>query len=304
MPGWHDPNWRTTSLLPIYGLLQLLAVGLTFGIGAYAAGNSTIWFSIVFSIAFSHYLLALWYGRRRVVTVIRQPVSLAALGLALALGYGLYHGGFPLAAYFALHHAFNEVYLRNARLPAGIAQATGILRGAAITLHFTAVLLLIRSPQWLAYEPLLWGLLLASAALWLRELARYWPRLNATQRLDQVMLELILLALLPIAYFHPLTLVQVVCYHVIFWAFYPLIGFAGQRRVRPLLSYLALTGVTIGAFLAISPVGVYGWKVSPTLFYSQFILWSWLHITLAFATSSAHPRWITRWFAPRAPAPA
>lgn len=285
-------------LLPVYALLQLLAVAITFGLGLLYVPGTSDWLSIVFSITFSHYLLALWYGRKRFTIIAQQPASIAAFGVLLLLGYGLYSKGFPLYAYFALHHAFNEAYLRNQRLPQDV-KSTILLRSSAIILHFVAVLLLIKSPLRLNYEPVLWVLLVSSAIVWLRALAPLWPSLNSAQRLDQVMLELILLALLPIAHFYPLSLVQVVCYHVVFWGFYPLLMLVGRQQLRPLMVYLALTIITIGGFLAISPVGISGWKVSPSLFYSQFIIWSWLHITLAFATSSAHPQWITRWFAPR-----
>ena len=246
--------------------------------------------------------MALWYGRHRFVVISKQPESLAVFGLLLAVAYGLYQYGFPLYAYFALHHAFNEAYLRNQRLPYELGRSTVTLRSAAIVLHFIAVLLLISNPVRVHYEPVLWVLLGMVAIVWVRALSQHWPKLNISQRIDQVMLEVILLVLLPIAHYYPLTLFQVVCYHVVFWSFYPLLMLVGRQQLKPLLVYLTLTVVTIGGFLAISPVGISGWKVPVSLFYSQFIIWSWLHITLAFATSSAFPHWITRWFAPRKPA--
>ncbi len=283
--------------MPIYGLLQVLAVALTAALVAYSAGNANFWFSVVFSLAFCHYLLALWYGRRHIVALAVQPAALLVLAEVLTLAYALYQGGFPLAAYFAVHHAFNEVYLRHARLPNELVAPMRLQLFSSITLHICVVLILIRLPHLEFLFPVLWVLLIGSVGVWLSSLNRYWSRLDNSQRVDQVMLELIVLGLLPISWYYQLTLVQIICYHVIFWTLYPLLRMVGQRQVGPTIGYLVLTGIVVAGFLAISPIGVYELKVRPDLFYSQFILWSWIHITLAFATSTAHPRWITRWFA-------
>ena len=216
--------------MPVYGILQLVAVSITAYLGLVLSRGSSDWLSVVFSVTFSHYLLALWYGRRRFAVIAQQPASIAAFGVLLLLGYGLYSKGFPLYAYFALHHAFNEAYLRNQRLPVD-RNSTVLLRSSAIILHFLAVLLLIKNPIRLNYEPVLWVLLITSVIVWLRALAPLWSQLNNAQRLDQVMLELILLVLLPIAHFYPMTLVQVVCYHVVFWGFYPLLMLGGDAAV-------------------------------------------------------------------------
>ncbi len=290
--------------VPVYGLLQLLAGVLTAALAAYAAGNASFWLSVVFSLAFSHYLLALWYGRRHLLSAAVEPASLLALAATLVIGYTLYRSAFPLAVYFAVHHAFNEVYLRHGRLPEDLDAPLGVQRFASIILHLCAVLLLIRLPQLDYLLPILWVLMLGSTVVWLRVLAGYWSRLDHSQRLDQVMLELMVLLLLPISWLYQFTLVQIICYHVIFWALYPLLGLSRQRRMGPIIGYIVLSCAAVAVFMAISPIGVYELKVPPDLFYSQFIVWSWLHITLAFATSTAHPLWITRWFAARNRIPA
>lgn len=53
------------------------------------------------------------------------------------------------------------------------------------------------------------------------------------------------------------------------------------------------------------PIGVVPYRYGlgrPSFYSEQFTLWSFIHITVAFALSNANPWWIVRWFRPRAAA--
>ena len=64
--------------------------------------------------------------------------------------------------------------------------------------------------------------------------------------------------------------------------------------------YCGLALGTTLVFLAVSPIGIKPIRLSMEAYYDQFIVWSFIHITLAFATSAAFPLWIRRWFEPGA----
>jgi len=261
---------------------------------------STSWLSLVYGLGFSHYALALLYSTRAARPVLTQPHSLAALGVVIAAGTYLYLNVFPLYIYFGVHHVFNEVYMRRRLIPGEL--NTVALRISAVVLHVIAYFLLLRAQAIAAsgYLPLVLAGLVAAVGVYVSTLVRGRRALSISRWIDLTAFEVIVLALVPVAFVYPFTLEQVVCYHFIFWILYPLRRLTGSGLGRALGVYLILTMASIGVFLLISPLGPLTLRVPVRSFVDQFILWSYVHITLSFALSAAHPDWITRWFRPRA----
>lgn len=284
--------------MPIHALIQLTSIVVTACLYA-AFPISTSWYSLIFSLGFSHYLLSIFYSRRQIGTLISQPHSIVAGLLVIAAGATLYWQHFPLYAYFGLHHAFNEVYLRRRMLPADADSVTW--RTSAVVLHMAVFILIVRA-QVSGDKTLTTIMLIAiviSALIYFQQAWRIRRQLTRQQWLDATAFELIVIALVPVAFYYRFTLEQLVCYHLIFWILYPSVQFIGRRQNTTLMIYLALTIVTVAGFLLISPLGPRQYQVPVRLFYEQFVLWSFIHITLSFALSAAHPDWITRWFRPR-----
>jgi len=259
---------------------------------------STSWLSLVYGLGFSHYALALLYSTRAARPVLTQPHSLAALGVVIAAGTYLYLNLFPLYIYFGVHHVFNEVYMRRRLIPGEL--NTVALRTSAVVLHVIAYFLLLRAQAIAAsgYLPVVLAGLVAAAGVYVSTLVRGRRALSISQWIDLTAFEVIVLALVPLAFVYPFTLEQVVCYHFIFWILYPLRRLTGSGPALGV--YMILTVASIAVFLLISPLGPLTLRVPVRSFVDQFILWSYVHITLSFALSAAHPDWITRWFRPRA----
>jgi len=287
--------------MPIHCLIQLSSMAVTAWLFT-AFPISTSWYALIFSLAFSHYLLSIVYSRRQIVQIAAQPHSIIAGLLVIAAGASLYLQHFPLYAYFGLHHAFNEVYIRRRLLPTGA--DTTAWRTSAVVLHLAVFVLVVRA-QVAGDKALVTLMLIAivvSALVYFRQVWRMRRLLTLQQFMDSTLFEIVVIALVPVAFFYRFTLEQLVCYHLIFWILYPTAQFVARRQTTTLLVYLVLTVVTIAGFLLVSPLGPSYYQVPVQTFYKQFILWSFIHITLSFALSAAHPDWITRWFRPRAAA--
>lgn len=94
-----------------------------------------------------------------------------------------------------------------------------------------------------------------------------------------------------------------VLYHFVFWALYPLprmmkkgFGEAGK--------YIGINVALSVGFILISPAAFIPVHASMPMWFTMFMVFSYLHITMSFALSTAHPAWITRWVQPRALRPA
>lgn len=69
-----------------------------------------------------------------------------------------------------------------------------------------------------------------------------------------------------------------------------------QRGTAAFGEYAGLSVAAIGAFLLLSPLGPAPMRIGAASFTELFLLLSYLHITLSFALSDAHPRWAIRFF--------
>ncbi len=287
--------------MPFFAL-QLASIAIT--IGAYLwFPTSSQWFALVFALGFCHYLLALIYSRRPMAALAGQPYSYLPVVLLLGVGWWLYDTRFPIEIYFALHHLFNEAYLKARLFPLHGDARDGASPGPLLAVfHGSAYLLLIRSqsfPLWL--NGVLVAALLVSFALYLRRVAARSAHRGVAGYLNLAGFEWLNLALVPVSFYYQFDFLQVVFYHFVIWGFLPLAQQLKAGRYSSAGTYVTLTAVTLVAFAAVSPLGPLELRVPFRIYTEQFIFWSYLHITVSFALSRAHPGWINHWFAPRTP---
>lgn len=259
--------------------------------------KDVVWLSLLWSLAFVHYALALFYSRRRMALVASETHSLIpAVGVTLA-GAALYLNQFSLLIYFGIHHVFNEVYLWNRTLPVSEDGRRRALRGSAVLLNAFVYAVLLRHYSELSWiDPsLLFAGLLASYGYFFFCLSRLHPSLGLVSLLNSCSFELFGLLLVILSLFTPIDLNHIVLYHFIFWSLYPIDKFYRQGHGE-LTRYLVVSVVLLGIFLLFSPMGVSDRAASEYYYYEQFIFWSFVHITLSFFLSDGHPMWITRWF--------
>lgn len=281
-------------------LLQLASIGITVGAYLWFPTNSQ-WFSLVFALGFSHYLLALLYSRRPMTALAGQPYSYLPVVLLLGVGWWLYDSEFPIEIYFALHHLFNEAYLKARLFPLRRDPRSGVSAGALLAVfHGSAYLLLIRSQSFSVWlNVVLVVALLVSFSLYLRRVADRGEHRGLVGYLNLAGFEWLNLALVPVSFFYQFDFLQVVFYHFVIWGMLPLAQQLKAGRFTSAATYVGLTAVTLVAFAAISPLGPLEVRVPFGTYTDQFIFWSYVHITLSFALSRAHPAWINHWFAPR-----
>jgi hypothetical protein len=281
--------------MSLHTSLRFVAVLITVLIATQV--KDVVWSSLLWSLAFVHYALALFYSRRRMALVTSQTHSLIpAVGVTLA-GAALYLNQFSLLIYFGIHHVFNEVYLWNRTLSVPEDGGRRALRGSAVLLNGFIYAVLLRHYSELSWiDPsLLFAGLLASYGYFFYCFNRLHPSLSLFTLINSCSFELFGLLLVILSLFTPIGLNHIVLYHFIFWSLYPINKFYKQGHGE-LTRYLVVSLVLLGIFLLFSPMGVSDRAASEYYYYEQFLFWSFVHITLSFFLSDAHPAWITRWF--------
>jgi hypothetical protein len=93
----------------------------------------------------------------------------------------------------------------------------------------------------------------------------------------------------------------VVFYHLIVWLLLPL---KQMPRLAPRAKFVAQNVVLVGFLYCFMPATHWFPRLTLGWWTSQNVLWAYFHITVSFAVSGFNPRWVARWFAPRAFAPA
>lgn len=282
--------------------LQVLAIGITFFAYLHFAEFSR-WTPLVFALGFCHYLVAMIYSVRPLRSLAVQGHSYLPLAILLGAGWWLYDNRFPLELYFALHHLFNEAYLKGKLFP-DINEPRGPFHGTTLLalLHGSAYILLIRSqalPPWLS--GVLVVLFLVCVVVYLRRvwLARAGTAPGMAAFLNRTGLEWLSLLLVPISFFYQFDFKLIVFYHFVIWGLLPLQHQLITGRHRAALTYVGISVAAFLPFYLISPLGPPKWQVPYYLYGEQFFFWSYFHITVSFALSRSHPGWINYWFAPR-----
>lgn len=284
----------------IFFPLQILSIALTAWLYL-GLVEFSLWTPMVFALGFCHYVVAMIYSARPLHRLSTQSYSYLPLLLLLGAGWWLYEIDFPLAIFFAVHHLFNEAYLK-AKIFPEIERAAGSPPAAFLLslLHGSAYFLLVFSQAmspWLAIAlvvVLLWSL----AAY----LVRVRPLLQARQPLKALNLvgfECLSVALVPVSFFYQFDFKLIVFYHFVIWGLLPLQHQLATGRIRQALSYVAISVAVFVPFYLVSPLGPPAYQVMYMHYAEQFFFWSYFHITISFALSRAHPGWINHWFAPR-----
>ena len=282
------------------------------------------WISIILSIAFGHYLISILYSKRQIGQAFTQPHSALALLVLLMLGSTLFVTEFNLVIFFAIHHVFNEVYLTNHLLTKKDSARAVMLRVSGLIVHLLIYFILLRGDRRLMFlhgehlsfltrdtviAALVVAYLFFAISLYLMR-----QQLKGTKLISCCGFEVVALIVVAATYHWNVKIrfLDIVLYHFMFWMAFPMVKTV-QQGVAPTVRYVVLTVVCTGVFLLVSPIGVVHYdmfesarpylSLEKTVFFQQFILWSYLHITATFALSSANPGWIARWFSPNQPKP-
>jgi hypothetical protein len=272
-----------------------IAITALFAIGL---RDYTTWASAVLSIGFGHYLLSLWYARAKLAKVASDFNTALPMAAAVAGGAVLYFNKFPLIVYFAVHHVFNEVYLTTGALKHLTVSQQKVYRTIAMPLQTLLYFYLLRTDPKISFldGPALLGTLIVAYACYFGLLFRLRKSLAARDLVEISTFEVAGLCMLAVSFIVPIRFLDIVCYHFVFWWFYPATKLAakGSGAVR---GYLIQTATLIVVSFLLSPAGLIGdYPFRNSMFLKQFILWSHIHITSSFFLSTAHPTWITRWF--------
>ena len=286
------------SNLPLVSLIQLSSIAITAVF--YAQSNNYKWLIAVYIFAFSHYLIGALYSRKIIFSLLASPKAYLPLALLCLTGWFAYKESFSLLLYFGLHHALSEGYLKQRffNIQAS-AELLSRLQASSFWLHLSGFFLLVRS------DPTLYRAYYLKPALIIFIIAltyfvyRIWHDraiFKQTSILKLCGSELVLLGLLGVSFFYPISFLQVVFYHFTLWALLPYLRAGSPNAIRPLAFYTLLTLASLAVIVYYSPYYV---PISSRyhLFEDWFILLSYAHITLSFAISNANPEWINRVFA-------
>lgn len=141
-----------------------------------------------------------------------------------------------------------------------------------------------------------------SLCMFLIALVRVRKSFDRVSLIENRSLEIGSILLVVLSYYVQIGFLEVVCYHFVFWCFLPLPKL-GQKGNGPGFQYLLMTAGATGVFLLLSPLGFRTYEIIASVFFNQFLLWSYIHVVSSFALSRSNPQWIARWFRkPRAAA--
>lgn len=264
-----------------------------------AVPGQRVWSSLVLSIGFGHYALALWYSRRTLGTVAGNARWWIPFLVLVAAASALYFGRLPLFIYFSVHHVFNEVYAADRTTDGDEVTNKRGLFGSAVFLNVAVYFTVLRNePEMPAvdhrflFAGLAIGVVAYAAAAYRNRRGMSFPQL-----VDRCLFEVLGLLVVALSLFVEITFLQVVMYHFVFWMLYPIPRLQAQGGLsvaRYAMSTVAVTAV----FLALSPMGWNRQAVWTSSFYEMFVPLSYAHITTSFALSQTQPRWIRRMFNP------
>jgi len=285
------------------GGLRILSVALTWAFVT-SASSEVAYLAGVFGLGMAHYVASFIYSKRQLAEFTsgrRSRLAFAVLlGMGIALAWAPHAHAAKLVYFFALHHVFNEVYMVGRIAPS----ATGAFRAIAIVYHAVVYFAVLMNEEFLAWSvpfltpqvvaPVLALAAAAYAAAWVSLLRSHRGRgLLSVGLMDLGLLALAAASVAGIIYVHYL---DVVMYHFVLWAFYPVNAFVRrpETAVPSMLKYLGVTAGLLVAFI---------WTATPHIrpgspVWTLFFVVSYLHITTAFALSDAFPSWITVWFQP------
>jgi hypothetical protein len=273
------------------------SIALTAALAALVTDYSQ-WVALVIGFGFAHYLLSFYYARAGIRSQLGDPALLLPLVSLCALLAVVYFLDFPLEIYFGVHHACNEGYLRR-RSSRMTAYSTASLQGSRALFHLAAYFCILRFDAVVGQLPdaFLWSFLTVAAVLHAFQLlaAQRQPDNETAGLLRESAIELLLLLLVGLSIFTRVTFLQFVMYHFILWTLLPIAAIRQQGRSQ-LAEYGLLTVGALLFFIVLITNQLFSTYLNLSFYYSQFILWSYIHITTSFALSSAHPQWMVDLF--------
>lgn len=272
-------------------------------------GNSA-YTSVILSLGLAHYAASFLYASKPVSKLGSTGFAWAALAALLVLNMALYFGPndkeTTLLVYFGIHHVCNEVYITH-RAMRGAFPRLWRLRIAAILLNAALYAAILSHERLIAaYVPI--GAIVAAVILlgsvYAFELSRVSPLLTRKQAVDLVSVEVLGLVVAAAVLVFDLNIrfLDVVFYHFVFWAIYPVAKLAKTAGWRGVRRYGIVNTSMIALAFAASPFGVTHYELGPSLFLQAFFFLSFLHISASFAVSDQHPAWIIRLFRPQSSA--
>jgi hypothetical protein len=285
--------------MPLHTLFRsvsLLAVVLGWAYLPWAS-----WASLVGAWAFGHYALSLLYARVQAIKLVGQPRYYFPLVVLAAGTAALYWGGFPVLIYFAVHHVFNETYMLSRALRLPPTTEARDYRCASQLVSLVLFLVLLRNNPILSFLPPEVGFaaLIPAYIFFFYVLSQLRGVLQTrSQWVDACGFEILGLGLIIISFYADIRLLHLVFYHVVFWTFFPLPQMLKKSRGE-VVRYLMLNGGLTLGFWLISPASFLPWRVGLEAWVGGIASFAFLHISLSFALSSAHPWWIRRWFFPK-----
>lgn len=287
-----------------YALLRLVSIIVVAATVVSTRDSRGLWLAVVLSVGFGHYALSVLYAKEPIRRVLSRPRSIGAFAALAGASYLLYVNHFSLLIAFAVHHVFNEVYLPDRVLRTGDALRLKQLRFARTAFHFFLFFVLLRNaPEIQNWSRLLlFGGLICSAMIVALLMFRLREMASRAVFADLCTFELIGLLMVPLSFFYNFRFLDIVLYHFVFWALYPLPKMI-ERGTAPALKYVGLNILLSAGFFLLSPASPLVMLFSDAQWFGQFRFWSYFHIATAFALSTAFPDWITRWFKP-VPVPA
>jgi hypothetical protein len=290
-------------MIPRHTLMRSLAVLITLGVIFLTGGQTHApqnWMNLVYVLAFVHYFMALPYSVRQAREAVASPgFAFKTMGLLGAAGLFVTFRWLPLVYYFGIHHAFNEAYQIDQLTREKQHPSIRNLRTSAVCLYLLVYLFLLRHRaelEYIRFEALA-AALACGYGVYFYFLWRCRRLLNRSEIIDNCAAEVVSFLAVTLSFFYTVQFLFIVAYHFIYWSLRPIPKLYEKSR-SGLAAYLGLTGIVFIAAFALSPKGLFPYAVEGSLFYKQFIFWSYLHITLSFIVSDFHPRWIVQFFRP------
>lgn len=267
--------------------LRLMILALT--AAAQACLPPLLFISVLIALTFSHYAMAFYFSRHRLKSLLQRRstyVPLAALGLMIILT--CWFDAPSMLLVFGLHHVFNETYL-----------------GERFSVHSTRWAFFSR----VVFEVSLYTALIqpelliatkgfATATLISGALAASLLNLMAVKKLSRN--ELLFSGGGALIGFLCLSanlggLDFVLYYHFTYWALAPAYQLS-QQGARAQMTYAAATLVPIAAIFLFTPAAFHFGQTSLDDLSRLTRIGGYFHIFSSFALSSAHPRFVRRWF--------
>lgn len=256
--------------------------------------------SFVWSFAFCHYLMALWYSRPPIRAALGNRAGWPWLAVLAGVGTASYLAGVELSLYFGIHHALNEAFMLDRVTRQRSDPRVRLVRGAGFVFHMTAFFCLTGTTTTLLFEPWwLWSLPVAGG-LYAWTLLRARPVLSRREMADHLLFEaaLVPLAVAVVASGTTLNVYDVSLYHFLFWTLFP--ARSMWQRGTSMAPYWAATVLLLGGFFVFSPIAIVDPHFGRAEFRHAFTLLSFVHITMSVAISNANPDVVNQLFRPAA----